>query len=122
RLEGDPAFEDAVALRRLLARSDPPVRRLGGGKLRLQHVAHLIAAFDGLDVPGEGDEVAPVALLGEKADGIVDPAGGKGRAERIEKRLDAGGGGFLEHRFSSCSVGKRDGSSTVPQNGPAYRV
>jgi hypothetical protein len=55
--------------------------------------------FHGLEVPGEGDEVAPVALLGEEVGGIVDPAGLKGRTERVEKRLDARGGGFVEHMF-----------------------
>ena len=34
------------------------VERLVGA----QHVLDLVAALDGLDVPGEGDEVAPIAL------------------------------------------------------------
>ncbi len=99
RLEGDPAFQHAFGLRRRLAGRDAPVGGFGGGKLRLQHVAHLVPSLDGLEVPGEGDEVAPVAFFREQIDGIVDAAGLERGAERIEKRLNAAGGGFVEHLF-----------------------
>ena len=102
RLERDPAFQHAVRLRRRLAAGNAPAGRLGRGKLCLQHVAHLIAALDGLDVPGEGDEVAPIAILGKEIDRIVDAATFEGSAKGIEKRLDARGGGLVEHGISSC--------------------
>src|SRR5690606_12113181 len=108
RFKIDPALKHAFGFRRFLIGSDAPIGGLGRGKLRLQHVAHLIATLDGLDVPGEGDEVAPVALFGEEVYGILDAAGFEGGTERIKKRLYAGGGGFLEHGFSSCYLPARE--------------
>ncbi|MCY1229600.1 hypothetical protein D9M72_419690 [compost metagenome] len=106
RLERDPAFEHAIGLGRFLAGGDAPIGGLCKGELRIKHVAHLIPALDRLDIPGEGDEVAPVAFLGEELGCIVDAAGFERVAKGIKQRLNAGGGGLLEHRFSSCSVMK----------------
>ena len=41
-------------------------RRVRAGQPRMQHVGNLIAALDGLDVPGERDEVAPETLVVEE--------------------------------------------------------
>ena len=64
-LERNPGFEHAAGFRRDLALGDAPVARLHPLKAMGEHVAHLIAPLHRLDVPGEGDEVAPIALFGE---------------------------------------------------------
>ena len=58
-----------------------------------------LAPFHRLDVPGEGDEVAPVAFFREHADGGVDVARGQRGLELAEKGLNAGIGRRVEHRF-----------------------
>ena len=102
RLEADPAVEHAVAFGGVLALGDRPVRRFGLGQLADQHVAHLVAAFHRLDVPGEGDEIAPKTILLKAGDGLVDIAGGECRAEAIEQVGKLLVGGLVEHRISSA--------------------
>ena len=46
-----------------------------------EHVGDAVAALDGLDVPGERDEVAPEAVGGELRDRAVDVARGQRRLE-----------------------------------------
>jgi len=41
------------------------VRRPHVGEARLQHRHHRLSALEGDDIPGKGDEIAPVALVGE---------------------------------------------------------
>jgi hypothetical protein len=54
-----------------------------------EHVAHLIAPLQCLDVPGEGDEVASVALSGEHLGRRVAIAGRQRGVEFGENRLKA---------------------------------
>jgi len=49
-------------------------------------------ALDGLDVPGERDEVAPQAIVGEQPCSRVDIAGAEGGVERVEPGLDGAAG------------------------------
>src|SRR6516164_8740618 len=63
-LEGEPAIRDAVRLRRLAFELE--LARLDGRNRRLEHLGDGGPSLGRLDVPGEGDEVAPIALLGEQ--------------------------------------------------------
>ncbi|MBB2738951.1 UNVERIFIED_ORG: hypothetical protein HNR58_007648 [Bradyrhizobium lupini] len=64
-----------------------------------EHVADLIAAFHGLDVPGEGNEVAPVAFLSEHSYGGVEIAGRKRSFKLVEENLNARTKRGVEHHF-----------------------
>ena len=72
-------------------------RRVGAGEAFAEHVGDLVAALDGLDVPGERDQVAPEAVGGELRDRAIDVAGGQRRLEIGEPggdpllRSEAGG-------------------------------
>ena len=96
-LEADPCLGHAAGLARVLAGGNPPVMRFHAGEAMGKHVAHLLAALDGFDVPGEGDEVAPRAFRGEKCGCGVNVAGGEGRVEAAQKGGHAPGGGGVEH-------------------------
>ena len=72
--ELDPALDDTVGLAGSFAVRDPPVRRLRIRETRLEHVANLILSLHRLDVPGEGNEVAPVAVGLKQRDGAFDVA------------------------------------------------
>src|SRR5947209_11347015 len=65
-LEFDPAFDNAVCRRRVLALRNFPLRRLYVAQPRLQHLPDLVSAFHGLDVPRKGHEIAPVAVCLEE--------------------------------------------------------
>ena len=100
--EADPAFQEPVGFSCVFTLGDPPVRRFRLRQLAHQHGAHLVAAFHGLDVPGEGHQVAPVAILLKTRDRTVDVAGGKCRAEAVEQVGKLLVGGFVEHQISSA--------------------
>jgi hypothetical protein len=65
---GDPSFElnpalrNSICFRSVLTVGNSPVRWLRIGEPCLEHVANLFLALHCLDVPGEGHEVAPVAI------------------------------------------------------------
>jgi len=69
-----------------------PALRLHPGEGRTEHVGDLLVALDGLDVPGERDEVAPQAVVGEQPRSRVDIAGAEGGVERVEPGLDGAAG------------------------------
>ena len=96
-LERNPGFEDAVRLGRDLALGDAPVARLHALEAMGQHVADLIAPFHRLDVPGERDEIAPIAVLAEHGDRGVDIAGGQRGVELAEKGGHPSIGRCVEH-------------------------
>ena len=58
-------------------------------RVALEQVGDAVAALDGGDVPGEGDQVAPVALGGEQLGGGLDVAGAQGGLERREPGVHA---------------------------------
>src|SRR6185369_12296504 len=64
-----------------------------------EHVADLIAAFHGPDVPGEGNQVAPVAFRSEHSYGGVEIARRKRGFKLVEENLDARAKHGVEHRF-----------------------
>ena len=64
-------------------------RRVGVGQPLAEHVGNLVAALDGLDVPGERDQVAPEAVGGELGHHAVDVAGGQRGLEIGEPGVDA---------------------------------
>ena len=66
-------------LGRVLAGAE--VRRLGARQAFAEHARDLVAPLDGLDVPGERDEVAPEAVDRELRDRAVDVAHGERRLE-----------------------------------------
>jgi hypothetical protein len=70
-LQQDPALGHAIGLRWCLIGIQAQLYRSQLRHLRLQHGADLLAAFQGLDVPGEGDQVAPVAILLEQGGGLA---------------------------------------------------
>jgi len=71
--------------------------KLGAFEALAEHVCNLVSALDGLDVPGERDEVAPEAVGGELRDRAIDVARGQRRLEIGEPggdpvlRSEAGG-------------------------------
>src|SRR5690606_3474716 len=96
RLEFDPGGDDAILFRRSLPFGQLPAMRPDGGELLLQHLGHLLLALQGLDVPGEADEVAPIALLLEKLRRALDIAIFQGLAEVFQKRFDRFAEGSVE--------------------------
>jgi hypothetical protein len=62
-------------------------------------LADLVLAFHRLEVPGEGDEVAPVAVRLEAVDGGFDVAVFQCLAEFLQQGIDLRGRGLLKHRF-----------------------
>jgi len=68
-------------------------------KARAEHLADLIAAFHGFDVPGEGNKVAPVALRCEHPHGIVEIACRKRRFKFVKENLHARIKRGVEHHF-----------------------
>jgi hypothetical protein len=63
----------------------------------MEHVANLVLALHGLDVPGEGHEVAPVAVVLEQRDGALHVVSGQGLVERVEQIGNFAVRGFVEH-------------------------
>ena len=60
-------------------------------------VAHAVRTLDRLDVPGEGNEVAPVAVRLKEIDGAFHLASGQRFVERVEKIRHFSVRGFVEH-------------------------
>ena len=89
-LEGEPAFGHAVGAAGLAFAS--PVGRLRGGQRGGQQVLHAVTAFDGLEVPGEADQVAPVAVGGEQLGGGLHVAARERGIEQFEPAGDFIGG------------------------------
>ena len=95
-LEGEPAFGHAAGFAALA--DQLPVRRRRGRRRGSQHFADLIAAFGGLQVPGERHQVAPVTLVAEHRGGRRKVSARDRRAEVIEPLLHRGAGGSCRHR------------------------
>ncbi len=100
-LERDPRLGDAVGLGRRLGRA--PAARLHARERVLEHVADAVAALDGLDVPGERDEVAPEAVVGEQLGGGGGVARGQRLLEAREPLVDLGGHGLRRRSRSWLS-------------------
>ena len=80
----------------------------------------MIAAFHGLDVPGEGNEVAPVAFRREHPYRGVDIACRKRRIKFVKKALNARVKRGVEHHFLPAVV--FNFSADVSQPYPNYRM
>ncbi len=87
-LEGQPRLVDPVGARRLAGHRE--VRRVDPVEHRVQQVGDLVGALDRLDVPGERDQVPPVALVGEQRHRGLDVAGRQRVLEGGHPLLDAG--------------------------------
>ena len=74
RLEREPAGHDAAVFGGPARRVEREGRGFCRGELRFQHGADRRLALHGLDVPGEGNQVAPVAIVLEEIDRRVDLA------------------------------------------------
>ena len=85
-LERDPGLGDAVGLRRRLGRVQ--AARADVREPVLEQVGDALRPLDGLDVPREGDEVAPVAVVGEELRGGRRVAGGERRLEARQPVVD----------------------------------
>ncbi|MCY1220757.1 hypothetical protein D9M72_327850 [compost metagenome] len=90
RLEGEPCIDHALGLGRFAFEREG--RGLRVGQARLQHRADGARAFLRADVPGEGDEVAPVAVGLEQRDGRIDVAACE-RGGEVGQPLGGGPGG-----------------------------
>ena len=88
-LERDPALGYPAGLGRALALGNFEVARFHSSQAMREHVANCFAAFHGLDVPGKGNQVAPVAFGREQGHGGVEIAGLKRSRKCVEKSLDA---------------------------------
>ena len=102
-LERDPAFGNAIGFGRAFPLGDFPVARLYARKARVEHLPHLIAAFHSLEVPGEGNEVAPVAFQREHSYRGVDIACRKRCIKFVKKDLNARVKRGVEHHFLPVS-------------------
>ena len=90
RLERDPRLGHAVGGRRRLG--GRPAARRDVRELGLEHGPDLVRALEGLDVPGERDEVAPEAVLAEQGGGGRRIPGGERLLEAPQPLRDRGGG------------------------------
>ena len=98
-LEPDPGRGHPVLLGRQFILRERPVRRLGLVELVPQHVLDLILALDGLQVPCEGHEIAPVAVVLKHLARLGDVALRQRRSELIEKCLSLFGNRCVQHVF-----------------------
>ena len=89
-LERDPGGDDAVRLGRLLC--DTETNGIDLVERGPQQVRDARASLGGGDVPGERDDVAPVALVGEQRRRRVGVAGGEGLLERGKPLIGGGRG------------------------------
>ncbi len=122
RLELDERGGDVTVGGRLLAGVEARGLRLG--EAGVQHVGDAVAALHGLDVPGEGDEVAPEAVDGELRRSPLDVADGKGGLEVREPCVDAGLGRERGSLFGGVCLFDRVGHVTqrTPCRPPGARV
>src|SRR5262249_52713390 len=79
RVESEPALRLVGHRQRRIGRRETVCADLAG--VLPQHGRDRLATLDGNDVPGEGDEVSPVALLAEYLTPIRTGRGGKRRPE-----------------------------------------
>ena len=70
RLESEPTLGDSARLARVCV--EVQAFRPGARERAIEHGGDRLAALGRLDVPGEGDEVAPIALLREHAGRALD--------------------------------------------------
>src|SRR3981081_23936 len=98
-----PALCNSIRFGSVLTVRNFPVRRIRIGEPGLEHVANLFLALHCLDVPGEGHEVAPVAVRLKESDGAFPLAGGERLVERIEQIRDFPVRGFVEHDVLPCA-------------------
>src|SRR3981081_459778 len=98
-----PALCNSIRFRSALPVRNFPVRRLRIGEPRLEHVANLVLALHCLDVPGEGHEVAPVAVRLKEIDGLFHLASGQRLIKRVEKIRHFPVRGFVEHDVLPCA-------------------
>ncbi len=101
RIEFDERRDHTAVLGRLLAGAEP--RRVGACQACAEHACDLVPPLDGLDVPGERDQVAPEAVGGELRDRTVDIAHRERRLEVGEPGGDPilrGEGGGMVHHLS----------------------
>jgi hypothetical protein len=119
-LERYPGFEYAVSFRRRLALGDAPIARLRALEAMGEHVADLTASLHRLDVPGERDEVAPIALFREHPDRLIHVARGQRHVEIAEKGLNARIGRRIEHRFLPIIFIRRPPDGLVRKNARVY--
>ena len=92
RLELDPRLGDAVRRSGFLAVGDPPPARCNPAGDGGDEVTHRVPALGGGDVPGERDQVTPVAVVDEQGGDGVTVGGRQGALERREPGLDVGTG------------------------------
>ncbi|MNX70582.1 hypothetical protein D3C86_1018450 [compost metagenome] len=124
-LELEPAFGDAIAFRSLLLHILHQARGFDGGKLARQHVADLLTAFQRLQVPGEGHEVAPVTIGLKQVDGGVYVSIFQRIAELGKNRVDFGGGTDIKHIHLLHGAWSDGGAAKSPPRkptAPAYRA
>ena len=105
-LEAKPALDEPIAS--LASSPSAGAKPVGATsrQLALEHRADFVLALERLDVPGEGDEVAPIAVILELVDRPADVAGGKGRVEGVQQSRQLGGGCGVEHGCSSGALGR----------------
>ena len=97
-LEGEPGIDDAIGFGGITL--DAEVRWRRRGELRREHLFDRRLAFLGADVPGEGNQVAPVAIgIEQRAHGLGFAAGQSG-LELGEP--GTGPLGRCRHRCVSC--------------------
>src|SRR5262249_49286713 len=78
-LESEPGLDKTLKFTRVLA--DLEIERVDRRNRRLEHSGDGIATLDGADVPGQSDEIAPVAFLAEEGRGTCGVAGDERRIE-----------------------------------------
>ncbi len=87
RLELDPGGDDATLLGRNLAFGQLPMAGLGRVELMPQHILDLVLALHRLEVPGEGHEVAPIAVVQKHLPRRGDVAALERLSEIVQKTL-----------------------------------
>ncbi|MNX53265.1 hypothetical protein D3C86_839570 [compost metagenome] len=99
----EPALQEAVGVGHGLRVVPGKAHRLDMPQLLLQHVADLVAAFQGAQVPAEQHQVAPIAFvlehLGDGVDVLVAQRGVQARKHRVQGGV---GGVVGRHILSPC--------------------
>jgi hypothetical protein len=83
--EAEPGLGHAIGFGGLAFKLE--VRRAGLGLARGEHLAHGAVAFLGADVPGEGHQVAPVAVGVEQRQHRIGFSGSQGGPELVQPGL-----------------------------------
>ena len=107
--EPDPGLGDATALGGLTqVVGDLETAGLHPLQILGEHVADAVRSFDGDDVPGERDEIAPVTVLSEELSDGLDITCGECGLEGTEPLGDDSACGALQccgHRCSFAGLG-----------------